>query len=145
MSSLPIFAAGLSLFVYSYWYALQMKDELQAAHHAKSYLASALAVFTDETVLPVTSIGPTTSSGHSLPPMVILATILSSLCLIYGGIGSFFKLHPIHRKYYAAKQSYDESYFTGKEFMHFNHRGRAIVVSSNKKSSEEEAAATASS
>ena len=126
MSKLPIFFVGLGLLAHAVWYCVQVKDELQAAHHAKTASASALSVFTDVPVLPVTASGATTVAGHGLPLPIMASTFLSLVLIIYGGATSLFSFQPIKRKAVAAEvASFDQTVCTGDGFISFNHRGRA--------------------
>ena len=125
-SKLPVFLIGLALFVHAMWYVFQMKDELQAAHHARTATASALSVFTDVQVLPVVSSGATTGTGRGLPLPIVASTFVSLFLMVYGGSGAFFIFHHILRKTVAAESSsFDQCVCTGDGFVSFNQRGRA--------------------
>lgn len=130
-----IFAAGLALFGIAFAFALGMKEQLQAAHHSTTTFASALSVFTDVRLNPITAFGTVDDvdlgAGRQLPLLWVLLTVVSGILMLYGGIGSFFKLTPMLRKTVAADQSFDQCVFSSSEFAHFNHRGRANVA--NKK------------
>jgi hypothetical protein len=120
-----LLAAGVACLVLAFANALSMSPQLQAVHHARSTAASALSAFPLLQFEAVTSGGLT--SGHVLPFTTTLATLVGGLLAIVGGVGAFFKLHPIKRVEHAAKGTFDAEVFSGYDFAHFNHRGRAAA------------------
>ena len=129
-----LLATGVALLCFTFYAALSIKDDLQLAHLSTSTAASALSVF------PFISLNPATAAGHvpadddasdntagaTLPLFLIVLTVAAHILVVYGGAGALFTLHPVERKAAAATASYDEVIFSGNDFVHFNHRGRAI-------------------
>lgn len=127
MKNAAILAVGVSLIVFSFAAAMNMRADLQWAHFSKASGASALSAFPLIQLQPRTSAGaPTNSKGSGLPLVVVLAVVAGGVIAVYGGIASFFTLHKIKRKEYAAAMSFDQEVFTGPDFAHFNHRGRVV-------------------
>jgi hypothetical protein len=124
-TSWAMFSTGASLIVYAFVVALEIRGDLQTAHHARSTTASALSSFPLLQLETVTSAAATVPGGSSLPVTVIVAALVGGLLVLIGGIGALFSLQPIQRSQYAKKLSFENEVFTGYDFAHFNHRGRA--------------------
>jgi hypothetical protein len=124
----PLLVVGVVLVAYAFVTALAIRGELQVAHHARSAAASALSAFPMLKLETITSaVGDLGSAGSSLPVTTAAAAVLGGLLMLVGGIGALFKLQPIKRAHYAQRTSFDNAVFTGYDFAHFNHRGRAHV------------------